>query len=349
VPFETAGVPKGTFEACQAWTAAAGAEHDHRMTHVVVIGGTGHIGGYLVPRLVAAGHEVTVLTRGKAAPYRQDGTWSAVTSVVVDRAAEERAGTFGARVRDLAPDVVIDLICFTPESARHLVEALTGRVQHLLHCGTIWVHGPSVEVPTTEDVNRRPFGDYGVLKAETEAYLLDQARRHGFPATVLHPGHITGPGWVPLNPAGNREIDVYRRLAGGQRVALPNLGMETVHHVHADDVAQSFTAAMAHRAVAVGESFHVVSPAAMTLRGFAESVAGWYGSEADLAFLPWERWRETVTPEVADMTWDHIAHSPNSSIEKAVRLLGYRPRYSSLEAVREALEWLISRNRLPKM
>ena len=40
-------------------------------------------------------------------------------------------------------------------------------------------------------------------------------------------------------------------------------------------------------------------------------------------------------------TWDHIAHSPNCSIAKAERLLGYQPRYSSLEAVRESVEWLI--------
>ena len=319
------------------------------MTHVVVLGGTGHIGGYLVPRLVAAGHEVTVLTRGKAMPYRQDGAWSRVTTVVADRAEEEAAGTFGARVRDLEPDVVIDLICFTVDSARHLVEALAGRVQHFLHCGTIWVHGPSVEVPTTEAAPRRPFGGYGVRKAEIEAYLLDQARRHGFPATLLHPGHISGPGWVPINPAGNLDLDVYRRLAEGEEVALPNLGMETLHHVHADDVAQSLTAAMAHRSVAVGESFHVVSPAALTLRGYAERVAGWYGREANLAFLPWERWRETVSPEAADLTWDHIAHSPNSSIAKAERLLGYRPRYSSLEAVREALDWLAAHHRVPVM
>ncbi|MFD1045690.1 NAD-dependent epimerase/dehydratase family protein, partial [Kibdelosporangium lantanae] len=45
------------------------------MTHVVVLGGTGHIGGYLVPRLVASGADVTVLTRGKASPYRPDGAW----------------------------------------------------------------------------------------------------------------------------------------------------------------------------------------------------------------------------------------------------------------------------------
>ena len=44
--------------------------------------------------------------------------------------------------------------------------------------------------------------------------------------------------------------------------------------------------------------------------------------------------------EIADgtrFTWDHIAHSPNCSIAKAQRLLGYTPRYSSLEAVQEAV------------
>lgn len=315
------------------------------MARVAVLGGTGHIGGYLVPRLVAAGHEVTVFTRGKATPYRPDGAWSAVTTVVADRDED----SFPGRVRDLEPDVVIDLICFTVDSARRLVEALTGRVRHLLHCGTVWVHGPSVEVPTTEEAPRRPFGDYGVRKAEIEAYLLDRAHRDGFPVTVLHPGHISGPGWVPINPAGNLDLEVYRRLATGSRVELPNLGLETLHHVHADDVAQSFTAAMANRSVAVGESFHVVSPAALTLRGYAEAVAGWYGREADLAFLPWEEWRRTVSPEAAGATWDHIAHSPNCSIAKAVRLLDFRPRYSSLQAVREALEWLAARGDVPAL
>jgi nucleoside-diphosphate-sugar epimerase len=324
-------------------------EHHRFMTHVVVLGGTGHIGGYLVPRLVASGHEVTVLTRGKSAPYRSDGAWSAVTTVIADRVEEERAGTFAGRVRDLEPDVVIDLICFELDSAKQLVDALSGRVRHFLHCGTVWVHGPSAVVPTTEEAPRRPFGDYGVQKAAIEAWLLDQAQRNGFPATVLHPGHISGPGWVPINPAGNLDVEVYRRLAEGEEVALPNLGMETLHHVHADDVAQSFTAAMAHRSVAVGESFHVVSPAALTLRGYAEAVAGWYGREANLTYLPWEQWRATVSAEAERLTWDHIAHSPNSSIAKAGRLLGYRPRYSSLEAVREALEWLGRQGTVPPL
>jgi nucleoside-diphosphate-sugar epimerase len=313
---------------------------------VVVIGGTGHVGTYLVPRLVELGHEVTVVSRGRHQPYQPSSAWQAVRMLQMDRAAEEAAGLFGQKVRRLEADAVIDLICFTPASARQLVEALAGGVQHLLHCGTIWVHGHSTVVPTTEDRPRRPFGQYGVNKAAVEAYLLEAARREGFPATVLHPGHIVGCGWAPINPAGHANVEVFARLARGERLALPNLGMETLHHVHADDVAAAFVGALNSWSAAAGESFHVVSPAALTLRGYAEGVAGWFGKEADLEFLPWEKWRAAVDAKDAETTWDHIAHSPNCSIAKARRLLGYQPRYTSLQAVREALDWLLANGRL---
>jgi nucleoside-diphosphate-sugar epimerase len=158
---------------------------------------------------------------------------------------------------------------------------------------------------------------------------------------VLHPGHIVGRGWAPLNPAGHFNPAVFSQLAAGTEIALPNLGLETVHHVHADDVAQAFERALTHWGSAVGESFHVVSPAAITLRGYAEAVAAWFGQRAQLRFLPWPEWRATVTDAEAKATWDHIAHSPNCSIAKAERLLEYRPRYSSLEAIYESVQWLI--------
>jgi nucleoside-diphosphate-sugar epimerase len=113
-------------------------------------------------------------------------------------------------------------------------------------------------------------------------------------------------------------------------------------------VAQSFMGAIANRSVAVGESFHVVSPAACTLRGYAEAVAAWFGREPVLSYLPWEEWQKTVAQEDAMATWDHIAHSPNCSIAKARRLIGYQPRYTSFEAVFEALAWLMEHGRISK-
>jgi len=308
---------------------------------VVIIGGAGHVGTFLVPRLVEAGHEVINISRGQREAYQPHAAWQAVQQITADRVAEDAAGSFGQRVAALKPDAVIDMICFTETSARQLVAALRGQVQHFLHCGTIWIHGPTVQAPTTEEQPRRPFGEYGIQKAAIERYLLDEARRSGFPATLLHPGHIVGPGWAPLNPAGHFNSEVFARLARGEPLTLPNLGQETVHHVHADDVAQAFIHAMQFRANALGESFHVVSPAALSLRGYAESMAAWFGQTAQLRFLPWEEWKTTVTATEAAATWDHIAHSPCSSIAKAERLLDYRPRYTSLQAVQESVTWLI--------
>jgi nucleoside-diphosphate-sugar epimerase len=259
----------------------------------------------------------------------------------MDRDAADVTGVFGTQIAALKPDVVADMICFRLDSARQLVEVLEGKVQHYLHCGTIWVHGHSTLVPATEDLPRQPFGEYGIQKAAIEAYLLQEARIHRFPATILHPGHIVGPGWAPLNPQGNFNPQVFSCLARGEVLTLPNLGMETVHHVHADDVAQAFQQAITHWSAAVGESFHVVSPAALTLRGYAENVAGWFGQLANLKFLPWEQWQSTVSAQERKATWDHITHSPNASIAKARRLLEYQPRYTSAQGVYEAVQWLV--------
>lgn len=307
---------------------------------VAVVGATGHIGSYLVPSLVSAGHDVLALSRGRQQPYLDAPEWEQVDRVVVDRDAEDREGRFGRRVAALAADAVVDLVCFTPESARQLLDALAGSDTYLLHCGTVWVHGTAETVPVREAEARDAFGDYGTRKAAVERLLLGQAH-DGVPATVLHPGHISGPGWNLVNPAGNLDLEVWRRLASGERVALPHLGLETLHHVHASDVAQAFALALDRRDAAVGEAFHVVSEAALTLRGYAEAAARWFGREADLGYVPWEEFRDAAGPEHAQTTWEHIARSPSMSIEKARSRLGYQPRYTSLATALEAVRRLV--------
>jgi nucleoside-diphosphate-sugar epimerase len=313
---------------------------------IVIIGGTGHIGTYLVPRLVEAGHDLLIVSRGERKPYQTSRHWESIQHIPLDREREEANGTFGWRILDLKPEVVIDLICFTVESCRQLVEALRGNVRHFLHCGTIWVYGHTGSIPATEEAIRSPLDQYGTNKAGIENYLIGESRKNDFPATILHPGHIVGAGWVPVNPAGNLNVRVFASLALGEQVTLPNLGYETLHHVHADDVAQAFAKSIAHWSTSVGEVFNVVSPQALSLRRYAERVANHYGREPDLAFLPWAEWKATVSEQDADLTWDHIRHSPCCSIAKAQQLLEYHPRYSSLQAVFEALGWLENEGRL---
>ncbi|WP_433559673.1 NAD-dependent epimerase/dehydratase family protein [Pseudonocardia xinjiangensis] len=311
------------------------------MSRVVVVGATGHIGTYLVPRLVRAGHQVVALSRGTREPYHPAPEWSRVERVTVDREAEDAAGTFGARIASLAPDVVVDLMCFTAESATQLVEALRPTRPLLLHCGTIWVHGPVARVPVTEDEPRRPVGDYGIGKAAVEELLHRETRSGGVPSVVLHPGHISGPGWPVITPAGNLDPGVWRALALGEPLPLPDLGLGVLHHVHADDVAQAFERALT-RPAAIGSSLHVVAEQAMTLRGLAHGVAGWFGREPVLELVDWPTFASLVGAQHADVTREHVSRSISASIERARTLLGFAPRYTALDALREALDRLVA-------
>ena len=76
------------------------------------------------------------------------------------------------------------------------------------------------------------------------------------------------------------------------------------------------------------------------MRGFAEAVAFWFGQEPRLRYEPWETWRREHDPEDVEHTWNHLRHSPCISMAKARRVLGYAPRYSSLDALHEAVAWL---------
>lgn len=307
---------------------------------IAVIGATGHVGSYLVPRLVRAGHEVIAVSRGHREPYHEDDAWEQVRRIQLDREAKEAEGTFGETIANLDADAVIDMVCFTRASAQQLVDALRGRTSLLVSCGSIWARGTLTQVPAHEDEGGAPWGEYGVGKAEIEELLLTESERpDGLPCVVLHPGHISGPGWAVINPAGNLDRTVWERLAAGDEVVLPNLGLETLHHVHADDVAQAFQLAVERPDAAAGHSFYVVSPRALTLRGFAEAVAGWFGAKANLRFAPVEEFRQSTSAEFADTSLAHVQRSQSMSIDKARRLLGYTPRYTSLEAVREAMAW----------
>src|SRR5215208_1717428 len=308
------------------------------MSRIVVIGATGHVGTYLVPRLVRAGHEVVALSRGAREPYVPAPEWRAGERGTAGRGAEDAAEAFGERIAALAPDAVVDMVCFTPESAGQLLDALRPTRPLLLHCGTIWVHGPVARVPVTEDEPRTAYGEYGTGKAAIEALLQRETVAGGVPSVVLHPGHISGP-WPSITPAGNLDLDVWRRLAAGEPLVLPGLGLGVLNHVHADDVAQAFERALT-RPAAIGSSFHVVSEQAMTLRGLAAGVAGWFGREPVLEFVEWAEFERRVGAGHAEASREHVARSIAASIDRAREVLGYRPRFSSLDALHESLRWL---------
>ena len=101
ITITTAGYPAADGRPCEDGVGAAWRRKGSvGMSRVVVIGATGHIGTYLVPRLVDSGQEVIAVSRGTRGPYHASPQWDAVTAVTADREAEdagERSATGSRR------------------------------------------------------------------------------------------------------------------------------------------------------------------------------------------------------------------------------------------------------------
>jgi nucleoside-diphosphate-sugar epimerase len=194
----------------------------------------------------------------------------------------------------------------------------------------MWVYGPPRRKPCRETDPRWPITDYGRKKVVIETELWARHAADGFPASIVHPGHISAPEWQIVNPRGALDDEgIYDRLARGEPVLLPDGGQSTLTHVHADDVGQMIQLCIDRQDVSIGEAFNTVAPRAVTLVGCCECVAALSGREPVLEFLPMGELASHMSEEAFDCLKTHAEHAPCGSIDKARDLLGYEPAYTT--------------------
>lgn len=253
---------------------------------------------------------------------------------------------FTEKIAAMDADIVVDLINFDLEDTKAMVEALRDtRLSHYLYCSSCWAHGRAEVLPLDPDgLKKEPLDPYGKDKFASEMYLKEQYRENGFPATIIMPGQISGPGWTIMNPWANKTALPFQKIADGEEIMLPNFGMETLHHVHGYDVAQCFFKAITHRNQALGESFDAVSGGSITLYGYAKLMYEFFGKEPKIGFLPWKEWCEYVgDPVECEDTYYHIARSGFYSTAKEEKLLDYHPKYTNVETIKIAVQSYVER------
>ena len=94
---------------------------------ILVIGGTGHVGNFLVPKLLARGHEVYVGTRGKSRP-RDVESLNGAKFIECNSSDEESLN--GLKKEEF--DVAVDF----PGTAKRVWDVLSDSVSHIVpkHC-----------------------------------------------------------------------------------------------------------------------------------------------------------------------------------------------------------------------
>ncbi|MBO7745642.1 NAD-dependent epimerase/dehydratase family protein [Paenibacillus sp. MWE-103] len=147
------------------------------MRKVLVLGGTRFFGRKLVERLIAAGDDVTIVTRG--------GLPNPFGDRVRHRQADRKdAAALREALGDAAYDVAYDNICYLPQEAEEAAELFAGRIGKYVVTSSLSVYpfGGPAKTEAMYDASGRELPeaypadiDYGEGKRLVEAVLLQKA------------------------------------------------------------------------------------------------------------------------------------------------------------------------------
>jgi nucleoside-diphosphate-sugar epimerase len=308
---------------------------------VLVLGGTGFIGGAVVRRLLEDGHAVAAFHRGETNPQA-----AGAETIRGDRAALiSHRDTF----HRFAPDAVVDTIAYTEADARGLVETFRGIAPRIVVLSSQDVYaaygrllrlerGSVDRSAATEDsplrTSRHPYR--GISKPGEMAYDYDKIPvedivrgRAGVPVTILRLPMVYGPGdrqrrlapYVRRMAAGDTEIRIDRAKAAWRCT-----------RGFVENVAAAIALAVTDPRAA-GRVYNVGESDALTEAEWIRAVAvaaGWRGRvrEIDREELP-EGEREPY----------EFAHDLVADTSRIRRELGFDERVGRDEALRRSVEW----------
>jgi nucleoside-diphosphate-sugar epimerase len=184
---------------------------------ILVMGGTRFVGKPLVALLQAAGHELSLFTRGRQ-PLPEG-----VEHLLGDRGDDSGLAALEGR----SFEVIIDSSGRSLEDSRRVIERTGAPSHRFVYVSSAGVYADSELWPLDEDSPTDPASRHAG-KAEAEAWL----RAEGIPFTSFRPTYIVGPG--NYNPVESWFFD---RIVHGRPVPLPGDGSTITQLGHVADLA----------------------------------------------------------------------------------------------------------------
>jgi nucleoside-diphosphate-sugar epimerase len=303
---------------------------------VLVIGGTGFVGGAAVRRLLEAGHAVAAFHRGEAAGGAQ-----------TIRGDRRELTSFREAFLRFEPEIVLDTIAYTEADGRAFAGALRGLARRFVVLSSQDVYapygrllrlegGPAEHSPATEDsplrASRFPYravAKPGEMAHDYDKVLVESAVSSAAdaPVTILRLPMVYGPGDPQrrlrsyLDRMGNAEAQI---LLDRAKAAWRST------RGYLEDVADAIALATTDPRAA-GRVYNLGEPDAPTeaewVRAIGEA-ALWRGRVREAP-------REELPAELAE-PYD-FAHDLAADTSRIRRELGYRERVGRAEGLRRTI------------
>lgn len=291
---------------------------------VLITGGNGFIGSYLIPKLVEFGHDVYSLERYVTGRYVLGGKRlvKTVFGDLRDHAAVRKV------IRQVQPDAVIHLASISAVSysythsievmetnflgTMNLVESCLREVPHFKHflfAGTSEEYGNQENVPIKETAELHPNSPYAVSKVAADKYLQYMREAYDFPVTILRNFNTYG-------RKNNTHFVVERTIVQMLQKKTVKLGDPTPirDFMYVNDHVNSYLTCLGNRK-AIGGIFNFCTGRGVSIAQLAELI-------------------KELTDFEGDVVWDTIPKRPLDiavlvgDYSKAKQLLGWEPKFT---------------------
>jgi nucleoside-diphosphate-sugar epimerase len=321
----------------------------------LITGATGFVGSHLAEACAARGVPVRALVRaGSDTALLESQHATLVRGDVTDAAAVRKAVQgvdvvlhCAAKVGDWGP--VEDYRAVNVEALRGLLEACRGQpLKRFVHFSSLGVYAARHHYGTdeTEPLPRHHVDGYTQTKVEAEELALRYHREHGVPVVVLRPGFVYGPRDRTVLP---KLMDNLRR----RKVNYISGGRRALNTIYIGNLVEAAFLA-AEKPEAVGQIYNLTDGETVSKRRFIEAISDGLGLPRPnpvsvplwlariIAWWQEGRARRRHSPKPPRLTQGRLKFmglNLDFSIDKARRELGYRPRFSFDEGMKETLAW----------
>lgn len=317
------------------------------MMRFAVTGGAGFLGINLVRYLLEQGHEVVSIDI-EPFEYPEKSRIQEVRADIRD---------FGALKEALqGVDVVVHTAAALPlykpadiystdivGTKNVLQAAREAGVERVVHISSTAVYGIPDHHPLTEEDALEGVGPYGEAKVEAEA-LCEKARKEGQCVPVIRPKSFIGPERLGVFAL------FYDWAADGKNFPMIGSGNNRYQLLDVEDLCAAIYAAATLPCAEVNDTFNIGAKVFTTMREDYQAVLDRAGYGKKVIGFPAAPmiWTLRVL-EYFNLSplykWVYETASKDSfvSIEKAERVLGFKPKHSNKDALVRNYEWYLSK------
>jgi nucleoside-diphosphate-sugar epimerase len=305
--------------------------------NVLVTGGAGFIGSSLVRSLAGDGHAVRVLddfsTGRKENLDGVEGDLEVLEGDVRDPAAVARAVAGAEVVHHLAALPSVARSVADPRASHQvnvdgtlnvLLAAVDAGVGRVVYASSSSVYGDTPVLPKHEAMPVSPRSPYAAAKLAGEAYCRSFARVYPLQTICLRFFNVFGPRQDPASPYAAVVPRFVTRMLAGQPAEVTGDGRQTRDFTFVDNAVQACRLAAGAGPEAVGEAMNVGCGDRISVLDLVELING---------LLP-----QRVDPVLVAARPGDVRDS-QAAVDKAERLIGYRPLVPVRDGVAATVRW----------